>query len=87
MCGCVRPDLSLPEQLDWNYGTLEGQYALNLGEDWVSGDHILIGNSATLTSNHLDALELIAETGLSEYQKVYIPLNYGDAHPDYTSAV
>jgi len=83
----ARPDLSLPEQIDWNYGTLEDQYALNLGEDWVSGDHILIGNSATLTSNHLDALGLVAEAGLSKHQKVYMPLNYGDAHPEYTSAV
>ena len=83
----ARPDLSLPQQIDWNYGTLEDQYARNLGEDWVSGDHIMIGNSATLTSNHMDALELIAKAGVGDYQKVYIPLNYGDAHPDYTKTV
>lgn len=81
------PDLSLPQQIDWNYGTLEDQYAHNLGEDWVSGDHIMIGNSATLSSNHMDALELIAKAGLGDHQKVCTPLNYGDAHPDYTKAV
>lgn len=83
----ARSDLRLPQLIDWNYGTIEDQYALNLGDDWVAGKDILVGNSATLTSNHLDALSILKTVGIAESQKIHIPLNYGDAPPEYTQLV
>lgn len=83
----ARPDLSLPKLISWNYGTIEDQYALNLGDGWITGKDILIGNSATLTSNHLDALAILSAVGVSKDQRIHIPLNYGDAPHEYSLCV
>jgi hypothetical protein len=50
----------------------------------VSGRDILLGNSASFTSNHLDAFELLAKLDLTG-RRVVCPLSYGDA--DYAKAV
>lgn len=41
------------------------------------GPNILLGNSASFTNNHLEALELLAKFKLDD-RKVIAPLNYGD---------
>jgi dTDP-N-acetylfucosamine:lipid II N-acetylfucosaminyltransferase len=76
-----------PKFIDWNYGTLEDQYASILGEQWVTGNDILIGNSATATCNHLDAIKTVMKCETTESQKVIAPLSYGDAPPAYKEAV
>ena len=76
-----------PKFIDWNYGTLEDQYASILGEQWVTGNDILIGNSATATCNHLEAIKTVMKCELTESQKVIAPLSYGDAPPAYKEAV
>ncbi|MGJ8734399.1 TDP-N-acetylfucosamine:lipid II N-acetylfucosaminyltransferase [Cellulophaga lytica] len=43
----------------------------------VEKKHILIGNSSSESNNHLDAFNLLKDTGFQN-KKVYIPLNYGD---------
>ena len=62
---------------DWNYGViidhlLEGNSNLS-----IQGNHVLLGNSATPTNNHVDAFHAI-RSGLSGKQKVIVPLSYGD---------
>jgi len=49
-----------------------------------AGDDILLGNSATPTNNHAEALRLLAGLDLGA-RKVIVPLSYGD--PDYRDAV
>ncbi len=42
----------------------------------VNGDNILLGNSASITNNHIEALELISKLNITD-QKIITPLNYG----------
>ncbi|MCL5247326.1 TDP-N-acetylfucosamine:lipid II N-acetylfucosaminyltransferase [Cellulophaga sp. 20_2_10] len=43
----------------------------------VSGTNILIGNSASLTNNHIEAFDLLKDIKL-ENRKIIVPLSYGD---------
>lgn len=43
----------------------------------VNGENILIGNSASLTNNHLDIFKYIEQLPIKE-KKLIVPLNYGD---------
>lgn len=58
-------------------------YTSNLYRDYLiepephDGINILLGNSATLTNNHLDALEKLRPFK-NENIKIYCPLSYGD---------
>lgn len=42
----------------------------------INGRNILIGNSNSDTSNHLDVISFLAKAGLRE-AKIYVPLSYG----------
>lgn len=64
-----------PKFARWNYGSLEDDLAKGLESNWVYGDSILLGNSASSTNNHREALTLLAS--LSTSQKVVVPLSYG----------
>lgn len=44
----------------------------------VQEANILLGNSASLTNNHVEAIDLLSRLQLGN-RKVYIPLSYGDA--------
>lgn len=66
-------------------------YTSNLCRDYPieppphDGIHILLGNSATPTNNHLDALEKLRPFA-DENIKIYCPLSYGDAsYGDFVS--
>jgi dTDP-N-acetylfucosamine:lipid II N-acetylfucosaminyltransferase len=65
-----------------NYGSVEKTFSV--GIQTVSGDNILIGNSASLTNNHLEAFETIAKLDISK-RKIIVPLSYGDR--DYKNFV
>ena len=43
-----------------------------------TGNNIFIGNSASLTSNHLDIFEKLKLIGLLDNQKIICPLSYGN---------
>lgn len=45
--------------------------------DLVSGQNILLGNSATSSNNHIDILDVLSKADLSD-RKVICPLSYGD---------
>ena len=70
------PDLK-PKFLSWNYGSLEDDLIFGYENASVSGNNILIGNSATYENNHLDAFELLAKLVLSD-KKIIVPLSYGN---------
>jgi dTDP-N-acetylfucosamine:lipid II N-acetylfucosaminyltransferase len=66
-----------PQYFSWNYGNLEDNYIKGLEDFKVSGSDILIGNSATITNNHLDILQNLKTVRFGN-NKIIIPLNYGD---------
>jgi len=72
---------------DWNplFGAKYSEWKYSLDSEIdaqkidSSAENILIGNSATLTNNHLDAFKAIADFRIpGEFNKVICPLNYGD---------
>lgn len=46
-------------------------------ETFVSGNNILLGNSASYTNNHLEAFEILSHFNLNNY-KIITPLSYGE---------
>lgn len=59
-----------------NYGSVE---TLFLSEpQYVTGEDVLIGNSATPTNNHIEIFQVLREFDL-EGRKLIVPLSYGDA--------
>lgn len=58
-----------------NYASVEDTFSL--GGCSVTGGNILLGNSASITNNHIEVLERIKEFVL-EGRKVVVPLSYGD---------
>lgn len=68
--------------LQLNYASVESTFSV--GGDAVTGDDVLVGNSATYASNHLDVLEKLAKLDL-QGRRVVVPLSYGD--PAYRDRV
>lgn len=77
---------SFPAFISWNYGTLEDNYIKGFEGKVVQGTDIFIGNSASVTSNHLDAIEALKQHPELSRQ-IYVPLNYGTAPVSYKDAV
>lgn len=69
---------SLPQFMPWNYGSLEENLVANFIGQRVIGNSILIGNSASMTNNHIEAFDLIVNYDLPETTKVFVPLSYGN---------
>ena len=46
-------------------------------DDFVKGDSILLGNSASISNNHLEAFDLLKKFNL-EKRDLIVPLSYGD---------
>ena len=69
-----------PQETKWNYGSLE-EVLLNgfIGRK-VSGNNILLGNSASNTSNHRDILGwLKGHKSKLSHRRIICPLSYGDS--------
>ncbi|HWM17039.1 MAG TPA: TDP-N-acetylfucosamine:lipid II N-acetylfucosaminyltransferase [Microbacterium sp.] len=58
-----------------NYASVEDTYAV--GAEIISGEDILVGNSATMPNNHLDIFELLAHADVAN-RRIITPLSYGD---------
>jgi dTDP-N-acetylfucosamine:lipid II N-acetylfucosaminyltransferase len=58
-----------------NYGSLEE--TLKKGHGGLTGNDILIGNSASATNNHIEAINLLSSIELGD-RKIVVPLSYGD---------
>ena len=70
-------------QYHWgSYGSLEDY--VDVREEAISGEDCQVGNSASLTNNHLDAFPLLRGTGRTS-RNILVPLSYGD--PRYRDEV
>ena len=67
-----------PEYVFWNYGNLEEDLVRGFTDSQVTGNAILVGNSASLENNHLDTFSLLSDTGFQK-RSLVCPLSYGDA--------
>ncbi|MDC7696778.1 TDP-N-acetylfucosamine:lipid II N-acetylfucosaminyltransferase [Vogesella indigofera] len=72
------------EFTEWNYGTAEDDFLVQAPGE-ISGENILVGNSAALENNHLDTFYFIANYVDWEDRKIYVPLSYGNK--DYASFI
>jgi dTDP-N-acetylfucosamine:lipid II N-acetylfucosaminyltransferase len=61
--------------LNWNY---EVGYKVfdSIGDEYVNGTNFLVGNSASMTNNHLDVFDLLTPEKVGDRQ-VVVPLSYG----------
>lgn len=66
-----------PAYLSWNYGTLEDDMLKGFEGHMVSGNNILVGNSASYENNHLDVFAILSKVDLG-FRKVLCPLGYGE---------
>lgn len=57
------------------YSSLEHSFNLEPGD--MVGPDILLGNSATLSNNHLDAFEFLRKLDIGD-RRIVVPLSYGD---------
>ncbi|MEZ9977130.1 TDP-N-acetylfucosamine:lipid II N-acetylfucosaminyltransferase [Vibrio breoganii] len=67
-----------PDLIDWSYGSLSDSLEKGLKDKKIIGNDILLGNSATLTNNHLDVVDVL-KLSKDNSSKVITPLNYGDS--------
>lgn len=65
------PDL--PPYLPWNYGSIEELCPENTP---ISGEAILVGNSASINNNHTEVIDVLSS--LPSKNRVVCPLSYGD---------
>lgn len=62
----------------WNYGTVEDDFSVGLGDEVGPGKDILVGNSATPENNHLEIFEALDRDYDTYGRKIIAPLSYGD---------
>jgi hypothetical protein len=72
-----RPWRCFPKFMPWNYGTMEDNLIKGFEGEVVTSNAILVGNSATYTGNHAEALDLLQKLGVND-REVVAPLSYGD---------
>lgn len=64
-----------PEWLNFSYYTIE-DFQSDQCEKFIKRDQLILGNSATASNNHLEALSVLKN--LKYKGKIICPLNYGD---------
>lgn len=60
----------------YNYFSIDKTLG-NLKNEKINGNNILVGNSATLSNNHLEAFKVLKSLDLGN-QKIIVPLSYGN---------
>ncbi|WP_262339978.1 TDP-N-acetylfucosamine:lipid II N-acetylfucosaminyltransferase [Idiomarina sp. OT37-5b] len=68
---------NFPEYLQWNYGTIEDNFIRGYENTEVDSNSILVGNSASSTSNHLEIFNLLRNLNVSD-RYIVLPLSYGN---------
>ena len=66
------------KDLWYNYYSIEETIGDLVGAT-CSGNNVLVGNSCSLTCNHIDGLRMIRKMKFPTETKVYVPLSYGEA--------
>lgn len=64
------------KQLKMTYYPLEFIFK-DIEDTYICGNDILIGNSASITNNHLEVFDILKPFTISE-EKIIVPLSYGD---------
>lgn len=64
------------QYIPFHYGTMEN-FLGNQFSNSCNGNNVLVGNSSSYASNHLDAFKELQNFNLKN-RKVIVPLNYGD---------
>ena len=70
------------EYVGWNYGS-SNNVIERLKNEYVNGNSILLGNSATETNNHLAIIDELEKN--NEQKEIIIPLSYGSR--EYTKVI
>jgi dTDP-N-acetylfucosamine:lipid II N-acetylfucosaminyltransferase len=65
------------QYIPFSYGQLEGDLLKGIEDKVTTGENILLGNSASYSNNHVEAIELLSKLNLKG-RKVITPLSYGD---------
>lgn len=63
--------------LPFSYGTLEEDLINGINDNIYFGNNILLGNSATLTNNHIEIIDILSNLNLNN-RSIITPLNYGN---------
>jgi len=74
----LKGSLTEKVEVSWQYGNIEQLSGGFYDSTYKLGEGTLIGNSATITNNHLDIINLLKSINFSD--EVYVPLNYGDKY-------
>ncbi|WP_169817536.1 TDP-N-acetylfucosamine:lipid II N-acetylfucosaminyltransferase [Algoriphagus vanfongensis] len=61
--------------IDWNYELGKNIFD-SIGEEYVHGTNFLVGNSASITNNHIDCFAMLSKQKV-ESNRVLVPLSYG----------
>lgn len=72
------------KEVRFNYGSLDGIRSQS-GGLYATGDNIIIGNSNTCTSNHVDLFRRLADCNLAK-RRIIVPLSYGSDN-DYKAFI
>jgi len=72
---CALGDIIGAAYVQLNYGSVEDNFSR--GHCELTGNDILLGNSASATNNHLEAMRLLSSIELGD-RKIVVPLSYGD---------
>lgn len=69
-----------PPYIAWNYGSLEESLVKDFIGIRVTGNSILVGNSASFTNNHTEIFHMLSEFDILEdnNRSIIVPLSYGD---------
>lgn len=69
---------NFPEYIDFNFGSGYASDENFFSKIQITGNNILLGNSASFTNNHIEAIDIIANHIKNKSRKIIVPLNYGD---------
>lgn len=70
---------NFPASARWNYGTIEDHFIKGFEGEQINGNAVLVGNSASVTCNHLETLVFLHRIGIND-RKIVVPLSYGDTN-------
>jgi|GEM_PF-727900 len=76
MVRTANPDFSAAFA-SWSYGSVEDLGGEHPAELTVNANDILVGNSAAISNNHLEAIQLLADNPYWGARRVVMPLSYG----------
>ncbi|WP_336313849.1 TDP-N-acetylfucosamine:lipid II N-acetylfucosaminyltransferase [Providencia sp. PROV031] len=68
-----------PKTIPWNYGSSLNIFDNNIEYNNLTGNNILVGNSATPTNNHAEVFKILYDLGLPKKTKIFVPLSYGSS--------